>query len=183
MPSLPLRVPAKPPLTLLTAFTQAAQVRGAPLAFGELAGGRTTRPVRAGCAVRLFAHSHRRGKTLLAARHRGAAAGGHWRASDAPGGSVAGAQRDDTRADAHGVANAGLTRIASRWPMPMAMRCAWWRFDELAQIALPDWGRAAVVVVATIQSFRASTTPTSATCYSFSERFERHFKAAESAAA
>ena len=37
MPSLPLKSYQQAALDTLTAFTQAAQVKGAPLAFGELA--------------------------------------------------------------------------------------------------------------------------------------------------
>jgi len=47
--------------------------------------------------------------------------------------------------------------------------------DEVAQIAPPDWGRRAVVVVATIQSFRIEDAG-QRNVYSFSESFERHFK-------
>ena len=47
--------------------------------------------------------------------------------------------------------------------------------DEVAQIAPPDWGRTAVVVVATMQSFRIEDAG-QRTVYSFSERLEPHFK-------
>ncbi len=47
--------------------------------------------------------------------------------------------------------------------------------EEVAQIAPSDWGAKAVVIVATIQSFRIEDTSTR-TVYSFSEDFERHFK-------
>ena len=50
--------------------------------------------------------------------------------------------------------------------------------DEVAHIAPPDWGRTAVVVVATIQSFRIEDAG-QRTVYSFSEKFEPHFKAAQ----
>lgn len=49
--------------------------------------------------------------------------------------------------------------------------------DDVAQIAPPDWGRTAVVVVATMQSFRIEDAG-QRTVYSFSERFEPHFKGA-----
>ncbi|AVP56359.1 DEAD/DEAH box helicase [Pulveribacter suum] len=47
--------------------------------------------------------------------------------------------------------------------------------EDVAQIAPPDWGRTAVVVVATIQSFRVEDAG-QRNVYSFSESFERHFK-------
>jgi type III restriction enzyme len=53
--------------------------------------------------------------------------------------------------------------------------------EDVAQIAPSDWGRKAVVIVATIQSFRVEDT-TGRTVYSFSEDFERHFKALPEAA-
>ncbi len=50
--------------------------------------------------------------------------------------------------------------------------------DEVAQIAPPDWGCAAIVVVASIQSFRIEDAG-QRNVYSFSESFEPHFKGAE----
>ena len=47
--------------------------------------------------------------------------------------------------------------------------------DEVAQIAPSDWGVKAIVIVATIQSFRIEETA-GRTVYSFSEDYERHFK-------
>ena len=47
--------------------------------------------------------------------------------------------------------------------------------EEVAQIAAPDWGRCAVVVVATMQSFRIEDA-SQRNVYSFSESFEPHFK-------
>ncbi len=47
--------------------------------------------------------------------------------------------------------------------------------EEVAQIAPSDWGVKAIVIVATIQSFRVEETA-GRTVYSFSEDFERHFK-------
>ena len=46
--------------------------------------------------------------------------------------------------------------------------------EDLANIPPPDWGLRAVVVVATIQSFRIDDTD-KRNVYSFSESFERHF--------
>ncbi len=48
--------------------------------------------------------------------------------------------------------------------------------DRVSTLAPNDWGRQAIVVVATIQSFRVEQTDTR-NVYAFSESFERHFKA------
>lgn len=50
--------------------------------------------------------------------------------------------------------------------------------DDVAQIGPPDWGRTAVVVVATIQSFRIEDAG-QRNVYRFSESFEPHFKGAQ----
>ncbi len=47
--------------------------------------------------------------------------------------------------------------------------------DRVSTLAPTDWGRQAIVVVATIQSFRVEQTDTR-NVYAFSEAFERHFK-------
>ena len=51
---------------------------------------------------------------------------------------------------------------------------------DVAQMAPPDWGRLAVVVVATIQSFRIEDAG-QRNVYSFAESFEPHFKGAKGA--
>ncbi|HET7831462.1 MAG TPA: DEAD/DEAH box helicase family protein [Gallionella sp.] len=48
--------------------------------------------------------------------------------------------------------------------------------DRVSTLAPTDWGRQAIMVVATIQSFRVEQTDTR-NVYAFSEAFERHFKA------
>ncbi|HRO53026.1 MAG TPA: DEAD/DEAH box helicase family protein, partial [Alicycliphilus sp.] len=50
--------------------------------------------------------------------------------------------------------------------------------EDVAQIAPPEWGRNAVVVVATIQSFRIEDAG-QRNVYSFSESFEPHFRGAD----
>lgn len=47
--------------------------------------------------------------------------------------------------------------------------------DRVSTLSPTDWGRQAIVVVATIQSFRVEQTDTR-NVYAFSEAFERHFK-------
>lgn len=53
--------------------------------------------------------------------------------------------------------------------------------EEVSTIAPSDWGVKAIVIVATIQSFRIEDTA-GRTVYSFSEDFERHFKGLPEAA-
>ncbi len=48
--------------------------------------------------------------------------------------------------------------------------------DRVSTLSPTDWGRQAIVVVATMQSFRVEQTDTR-NVYAFSEAFERHFKA------
>jgi type III restriction enzyme len=52
--------------------------------------------------------------------------------------------------------------------------------EDVAQIAAPEWGRNAVVVVATIQSFRVEDAG-QRNVYSFSESFEPHFRGVDGA--
>jgi len=47
--------------------------------------------------------------------------------------------------------------------------------DRVSTLSPTDWGRQAIVIVATIQSFRVEETDTR-NVYAFSEAFERHFK-------
>ena len=178
MPSLPLKSYQQSALDTLTAFTQAAQVKGAPLAFGELAR-RAYKPDPFGpdvpCVCLRIPTGG--GKTLVAA-HAVPLLARHWRASDAPV-AVWLVPSDAIRVQT-------LTALQTpghpyRQPLVDAYGDALKvvTLDELAQIAPPDWGRSAVVVVATIQSFRIDDTD-KRNVYSFSESFERHFKAVES---
>lgn len=166
-------------LDTLAAFAQAAQVKGAPLAFGELAG-RPYKPEPFGpnvpCVCLRIPTGG--GKTLLAA-HAVPLLARHWRLSDAPV-AVWLVPSDTIRAQTL----RALQTPGHPFRQPLAdafgeaLKVV--TLDELAQIAPPDWGRVAVVVVATIQSFRIDDTD-QRNVYSFSESFERHFKAAESA--
>ncbi len=166
-------------LDTLAAFAQAAQVKGAPLAFGELAG-RPYKPEPFGpdvpCVCLRIPTGG--GKTLLAA-HAVPLLARHWRLSDAPV-AVWLVPSDTIRAQTL----RALQTPGHPFRQPLAdafgeaLKVV--TLDELAQIAPPDWGRVAVVVVATIQSFRIDDTD-KRNVYSFSESFERHFKAAESA--
>ena len=179
MASLPLKSYQQAALDSLTAFAQSAQVKGAPLAFGELAG-RPYKPDPFGpdvpCVCLRIPTGG--GKTLLAA-HAVPLLARHWRLSDAPV-AVWLVPSDTIRAQTL----RALQTPGHPFRQPLAdaygeaLQVV--ALDDLAQIAPPDWGRVAVVVVATIQSFRIDDTD-QRHVYSFSEGFERHFKAAESA--
>ncbi len=91
------------------------------------------------------------------------------------GDGMAGAQRRDSQPDAQGLAD-------HSHPYREALESNYGAYvrvcvlEDLANIAPTDWGQRTVVVVATIQSFRIDDTD-KRNVYSFSERFERHFKA------
>ncbi|QTD45225.1 DEAD/DEAH box helicase [Ottowia testudinis] len=178
MAAFPLKTYQKTALDTLLAFAQAAQVKGAPLAFGELAG-RPYNPDPFGpdvpCVCLRIPTGG--GKTLLAA-HAIPLLGRAWRASDAPV-AVWLVPSDAIRAQTlKGLQTPGhpYRQVLADAYGERVQVCA---LEDVAQIAPPDWGRVAVVVVATIQSFRIDDTD-KRNVYSFSESFERHFKAAES---
>ncbi|MDO5691592.1 MAG: DEAD/DEAH box helicase family protein [Pseudomonadota bacterium] len=179
MMSLPLKSYQQAALDTLTAFAQAAQVKGAALAFGELSG-RPYNPDPFGLSVPCVCLRIPTGggKTLLAA-HAVPLLARHWRASDAPV-AVWLVPSDAIRAQTlKGLQTPGhpYRQVLADAYGDRLRVCA---LEDVAQIAPPDWGRTAVVVVATIQSFRIDDTD-KRNVYSFSEAFERHFKATESA--
>ncbi|MCZ2089178.1 MAG: DEAD/DEAH box helicase family protein, partial [Burkholderiales bacterium] len=115
------------------------------------------------------------GKTLLAA-HAVPLLARHWRASDAPvvvwlvpSDAIRAQTLKGLQTPGHPVRQVLADAYGERLRV-----CA---LEEVAQIAPPEWGRDAVVVVATIQSFRIDDTD-KRNVYSFAEAFERHFKAA-----
>ena len=84
MSTLPLKSYQQTALDTLTAFAQAAQVKGAPLAFGEVAGRPyNTDPFGPDVPCVCLRIPTGGGKTLLAA-HAVPLLAQHWRASDAP---------------------------------------------------------------------------------------------------
>jgi len=178
MSTLPLKSYQQAALDTLTAFAQAAQVGGAARAFEALAG----RPYQSEpfgpdvpCVCLRIPTGG--GKTLLAA-HAVPLLARHWRASDAPV-AVWLVPSDAIRAQTlKGLQTPGhpVRQVLADAYGERLRVCA---LEDVAQIAPPDWGRSAVLVVATIQSFRIDDTD-QRNVYSFAEAFERHFKAAES---
>lgn len=162
-------------LDTLVAFARAARLRGAAPAFGELAG----RPYQSGAfggdvpcvCLRIPTGG---GKTVMAAHAVPLLARG-WAAVDAP---VAvwlvpsDAIRVQTLKALRTPGHSYRSALADAYGEGLRV-CT---LEEVAQIAPPDWGRQAVVVVATIQSFRIEDAG-QRNVYSFSESFESHFRA------
>lgn len=161
-------------LDALRAFARSAQLKGAALAFAEAAG----RPYNADpfgavpcICLRIPTGG---GKTLMAA-HAVNVLAQELRATDAPV-ALWLVPSDTIRSQTlKALQTAGHPyREALEASYGSGVRvCV---LEDLANIAPPDWGqRAVVVVVATIQSFRIDDTD-KRNVYSFSESFERHFK-------
>ncbi|WP_309678918.1 DEAD/DEAH box helicase family protein [Polaromonas sp.] len=162
-------------LDALRAFARAAQLKGPALAFGEQVG-RPYNPDPFGevpcICLRIPTGG---GKTLMAA-HAVNVLAEEWRATDAPV-AVWLVPSDTIRSQT-------LKALQTTGhPYREALEASYGAgvrvcvLEDLANIAPPDWGQRAVVVVATIQSFRIDDTD-KRNVYSFSESFERHFKGA-----
>ena len=162
-------------LDALRAFARAAQRKGPALAFGEQVG-QPYNPDPFGdvpcICLRIPTGG---GKTLMAA-HAVNVLAQEWRATDAPV-AVWLVPSDTIRSQT-------LKALQTTGhPYREALEASYGAgvrvcvLEDLANIAPPDWGQRAVVVVATIQSFRIDDTD-KRHVYSFSESFERHFKGA-----
>ncbi len=173
MTTLSLKSYQQAALDALRAFARSAQLKGAAMAFGEAVG----RPYNADpfgqvpcICLRIPTGG---GKTLMAA-HAVNVLAQEWRATDAPV-AVWLVPSDTIRSQTlKALQTAGHPyREALEVSYGSSVRvCV---LEDLANIAPPDWGQRAVVVVATIQSFRVDDTD-KRNVYSFSESFERHFK-------
>ena len=173
MTTLTLKSYQQAALDALRAFARAAQLKGAAMAFGEAVG----RPYNADpfgavpcICLRIPTGG---GKTLMAA-HAVNVLAQEWRATDAPV-TVWLVPSDTIRSQ-----TLKALQMAGH-PYREALEASYGSgvrvcvLEDLANIAPPDWGQRAVVVVATIQSFRVDDTD-KRNVYSFSESFERHFK-------
>ena len=173
MTTLTLKSYQQAALDSLAAFARSAQRKGPALAFHELSG-RTYNADPFGevpCVCLRIPTGG--GKTLMAA-HAVPLLAREWRATDAP--VVVWLVPSDT------IRSQTLKALQSAGhPYREALEAAYGagvrvcELEDLANIAPSDWGQRAVVVVATIQSFRIDDTD-KRNVYSFSERFERHFK-------
>lgn len=174
MTALSLKSYQQAALDSLAAFARAAQIKGPAMAFGELVG-RPYNPDPFGevpCVCLRIPTGG--GKTLMTA-HAVRVLATEWRATDAPV-TVWLVPSDTIRSQT-------LKALQTTGhPYREALETSYGAdvrvcvLEDLANIAPTDWGQRAVVVVATIQSFRIDDTD-KRNVYSFSERFERHFKA------
>ena len=159
-------------LDALAAFARAAQVKGPALAFQELVGRTYNLDAFGDVPCICLRIPTGGGKTLLAA-HAVATLAREWQATDAPV-ALWLVPSDTIRSQTlKALQTAGHPyRDALEAQYGAGVRvCV---LDDLAAIAPDDWGRKAIVVVATIQSFRIDDTG-QRNVYSFSESFERHF--------
>ena len=160
-------------LDALRAFARSAQLKGPALAFGEMAGRPyNSDPFGAVPCICLRIPTGG-GKTLMAA-HAVNVLAQEWRATDAPV-AVWLVPSDTIRSQT-------LKALQTTGhPYREALEASYGAgvrvcvLEDLPNISPPDWGQRAVVVVATIQSFRIDDTD-KRNVYSFSESFERHFK-------
>ena len=177
MTTLTLKSYQQAALDSLTAFARAAQTQGAALAFGALAG-RAYNAEAFGAQVPCVCLRIPTGggKTVMAA-HAVPLLAREWCNVDAP---VAvwlvpsDAIRQQTLKALQTPGHPYRTALTEAYGETLQV-CV---LDDVAQIAPPDWGRSAIVVVATIQSFRIEDAG-QRHVYSFSERFEPHFKGAQ----
>jgi type III restriction enzyme len=178
MTTLTLKSYQQAALDTLRDFARATQIKGAAMAFGTQVG----RPYNASpfgevpCVCLRIPTGG--GKTLLAA-HAVPLLAKEWRSTDAP---VAvwlvpsDTIRSQTLKALQTLGHPYREALEAAYGTGLQV-CA---LEEVAQIAPIDWGRKAVVVVATIQSFRIEDAD-KRNVYSFSESFERHFKGAPEA--
>lgn len=174
MTSITLKSYQQAALDSLAAFARAARVQGPAGAFKVLAG----RPYQDGAfgpdvpcvCLRIPTGG---GKTVLAA-HAVPLLAREWAAVDAP---VAvwlvpsDAIRTQTLKSLQTPGHPYRAALADAYGEGLRV-CT---LEDVAQIAPPEWGRNAVVVVATIQSFRIEYAG-QRNVYGFSEAFEPHFK-------
>ena len=176
MTTLALKSYQQAALDALKSFARAAQLKGPAMAFGEQVG-RPYNPDPFGevpcICLRIPTGG---GKTLMAA-HAVNVLAQAWRATDAPV-AVWLVPSDTIRSQ-----TLKALQTASH-PYREALEASYGAgvricvLEDLANIAPSDWGQRAVVVVATIQSFRIDDTD-KRNVYSFSENFERHFKGSD----
>lgn len=177
MTAITLKTYQQTALDTLTAFARAAQTQGPAQAFGALVG----RPNRADAfgpdvpcvCLRIPTGG---GKTVMAA-HAVPLLARAWCNVDAP---VAvwlvpsDAIRQQTLKALQTPGHPYRAALTAAYGEALQV-CV---LDEVAQIAPPDWGRTAIVLVATIQSFRIEDAG-QRNVYSFSESLEPHFKSAQ----
>ena len=173
MTTLSLKSYQQAALDALARFARSAQMHGAAQAFREQVGNSYNGDAFGAVPCVCLRIPTGGGKTLLAA-HAVQVMAQEWRATDAPvavwlvpSDTIRSQTLKALQTDGHPYREA----LAAHYGAGVRV-CT---LDDIANIAPPDWGLQAVVVVATIQSFRVDDTD-KRNAYSFSEGFERHFK-------
>lgn len=176
MTTLALKSYQQAALDALKSFARSAQLKGPALAFGELAG-RPYNPDPFGAVPCVCLRIPTGGGKTLMAAYAVPLLAREWRTTDAP--VVLWLVPSDT------IRSQTLKALQTAGhPYREALEAAYGtgvrvcELEDMANIAPSDWGQRAVIVVATIQSFRIDDTD-KRNVYSFSERFERHFKGAD----
>lgn len=173
MPTLALKGYQQQALAALSGFLRQAALTGAASAFSQATG----RPYGAEpfgdvpCVCLRIPTGG--GKTLLAS-HAVASMARDWLASDAPV-AVWLVPSDTIRAQTLTALHTPGHPFRAALEEAYGQRLQVCDLERLGTLAPADWGRHAVIVVATIQSFRVEQTD-SRNVYAFSEAFERHFK-------
>ena len=160
-------------LTALSDFLHLASQEGAASAFQQQAGRAYQSEVFGGIPCVCLRIPTGGGKTLMAS-HAIVGMAREWQSSDAPV-AVWLVPSDAIRSQT-------LSALQTPGhPYRVALEEAYGQrvqvcdLDRVSTLSPTDWGRQAIVVVATIQSFRVEQTDTR-NVYAFSEAFERHFK-------
>ena len=172
MTSLVLKSYQQAALDALAVFARAAQRKGPALAFRELVGRSYNADAFGEVPCVCLRIPTGGGKTLLAA-HAVATLAREWQANDAP---VAlwlvpsDTIRSQTLKALQTPGHPYREALQAHYGAEVRV-CV---LEDLATLAPGDWGRKAIIVVATIQSFRIDDTG-QRNVYSFSENFERHF--------
>ena len=176
MTTLALKSYQQAALDALATFARAAQGKGPALAFRELVNRSYNADAFGDVPCVCLRIPTGGGKTLLAA-HAVATLAREWQATDAPV-ALWLVPSDTIRSQTlRALQTAGHPyRDALEAQYGAGVRVG--VLDDLTAMAPDDWGRKAIVVVATIQSFRIDDTG-QRNVYSFSENFERHFSSCD----
>lgn len=169
---LTLKTYQRAALDVLTAFLRAARIRGAKAAFEENSGGYRTEPFGEVPCVCLRIPTGG-GKTLLAS-HAVVHMAKEWQDSDAPA-ALWLTPSDTIRSQTLNALQTPGHPYREALEEAYGQRFQVCDLDSVATISPHDWGRQAVVIVATIQTFRIEETELR-NVYAFNEAFEPHFK-------
>lgn len=161
-------------LTALSDFLRAASQVGAASAFQQLAGRAYQAEVFGEIPCVCLRIPTGGGKTLMAS-HAIVRMAREWQSSDAPV-AVWLVPSDAIRSQTLSALQAPGHAYRIALEEAYGQRVQVCDLDRVSTLSPTDWGRQAIVVVATIQSFRVEQTDTR-NVYAFSEAFERHFKA------